>query len=170
MLVDKTGHLALADLGLSAKKPSGVAGGFFKPVCTLLYQAPEQLFQAKGGYDERADIWSFGCILYELLTGRVFFQVARSKDQLVHLILKWFGAEEFDEWEDGKDTDLFRRQQHLLNRHKTVFKNLKSKGIDTDALDLLERMCRLNPERRPTALEVLDHPFLRQEESDVPEA
>lgn len=169
MLVDKSGNLALADLGLSAKKPSGVAGGFFKPVCTLLYQAPEQLFQTKKGYDERADIWSLGCIFYELLTGMVFFRSAKSKDQLVHLILKFFGGEEFDGWDDGRDTDLFRRQQHLLKRHKTVFNHVKTKAIDADAFDLLDRMCRLNPDKRPTASEILAHPFLKVSESETPE-
>jgi serine/threonine protein kinase len=39
---------------------------------TAAYMAPEQ---AKGHpVDKRADIWSFGCVLYELLTGRRAFQ------------------------------------------------------------------------------------------------
>jgi serine/threonine protein kinase len=39
---------------------------------TLQYMAPEQL-QAKEDADSRADIFSFGCVFYEMLTGRRAF-------------------------------------------------------------------------------------------------
>ena len=41
-------------------------------VGTLQYMAPEQL-QGKGEVDQRADIFSFGCVLYEMLSGKRAF-------------------------------------------------------------------------------------------------
>ena len=44
---------------------------------TLQYMAPEQL-QGKEDVDSRADIFSFGCVLYEMLTGKQAFEGANA--------------------------------------------------------------------------------------------
>jgi eukaryotic-like serine/threonine-protein kinase len=50
-----------------------------------LYMSPEQLASARD-VDQRADIWAIGCVLYELVTGRVPFE-AETMPQLCTLIL-----------------------------------------------------------------------------------
>jgi serine/threonine protein kinase len=41
-------------------------------VGTIAFMAPEQLDGRE--VDQRADIWAFGCVLYEMLTGRRAFE------------------------------------------------------------------------------------------------
>jgi Tol biopolymer transport system component/predicted Ser/Thr protein kinase len=51
---------------------------------TAAYMAPEQ---AKGKpVDRRADIWAFGCVLYEMLTGRAAFAGETVSDVLAQII------------------------------------------------------------------------------------
>lgn len=53
---------------------------------TAAYMPPEQ---ARGkNVDRRADIWSFGCVLYEMLTGRQAFAGETVSDILAHVITK----------------------------------------------------------------------------------
>ena len=51
---------------------------------TAAYMAPEQ---AKGRYvDKRADIWAFGCVLYEMLTGKRAFDGEDVSDTLASVL------------------------------------------------------------------------------------
>ena len=86
------GTVKVLDFGLAkALEPTGVASGFSRKdlsmsptittpampqagmiLGTAAYMSPEQ---ARGKtVDKRADIWAFGCVLYEMLTGRRAFE------------------------------------------------------------------------------------------------
>ena len=53
---------------------------------TAAYMAPEQ---AKGKpLDRRADIWAFGCVLYEMLTGRRTFEGEDVTDTIAAVVTK----------------------------------------------------------------------------------
>ena len=59
-------QIQVGDLGSATKAGKGIA--LVEDVGTLLYQAPEVL-GVDSGYDHGCDIWSIGCILFELCMG-----------------------------------------------------------------------------------------------------
>lgn len=79
------------------------------------------------------------------------------------IILKNFGSEEFDDWDQVKSTRLYQDHCYSIKKPKTVWNHLKEKEVDPEALDLLERMCRLDPQKRPSARDLLKHPFFEVE-------
>jgi Tol biopolymer transport system component len=78
---------------------------------TVAYMSPEQ---ARGQtVDKRADIWAFGCVLYEMLTGRSAFGRATTTDTLAALV------ERDPEWSAlpaGLSTNIRRLLQRCLEK------------------------------------------------------
>jgi hypothetical protein len=71
VLLDESEHVYLADFGLTRRLDDGGASADDRSVGTPAYLAPEQL--EGGPIDGSADIYSFGCVLYECLTGEPVF-------------------------------------------------------------------------------------------------
>jgi serine/threonine protein kinase len=76
-LITKTGYLKVADLGLAKRLPALVEVGRGRTEISLLaftmcgtpeFMAPE--FCMSVGYDQGADWWAFGCVLFEMYMGR----------------------------------------------------------------------------------------------------
>lgn len=73
LLITRAGKLKLGDFGLAqvAAETKLTAAG--KTVGSLHYMAPEQI-QGKPPLSHRTDLYAFGCVLYEMLTGHPPFQ------------------------------------------------------------------------------------------------
>jgi serine/threonine-protein kinase len=73
-------------LSLSPTVASPAMTGVGMIMGTAAYMSPEQ---AKGkGVDKRADIWSFGVVLYEMLTGRVLFEGETASEVMAAVIMR----------------------------------------------------------------------------------
>ncbi|CAK7994940.1 Protein kinase [uncultured virus] len=68
ILLFEDGNVKLADFTLSVLK-SHPEDTYSHSVCTLPYRAPEVFLGT--GWSNPIDIWSFGCVIYEILTGEV---------------------------------------------------------------------------------------------------
>ena len=74
ILLDEKGHVKLTDFGLSKILDEDNEKTF--TICgTPQYLAPEVLL--KKGYDKAVDWWSLGCVMYEMLSGRLPFCIKR---------------------------------------------------------------------------------------------
>ena len=78
IFLDKDNNIKLGDFGLS--RELSVESKFaYSHVGTPYYMSPEQIDETK--YNEKSDIWSLGCFLYELAALKPPFQ-ARNQIQL----------------------------------------------------------------------------------------
>jgi serine/threonine protein kinase len=86
LLLDASGVLKVMDFGVA--RPTGAASGLTEVgllVGTPSYMAPEQLFGE--AFDQRADLYAAGVVLFECLTGRLPFE-ASSPVALIARVLR----------------------------------------------------------------------------------
>jgi serine/threonine-protein kinase SRPK3 len=131
---------------------------------TRYYRAPEVIL--KLNYTEKIDIWSIGCILYEIYTGTILFDPDKDKDfsrDFHHLFL-------IEEICGDIPVDLIKK----CPRKKDFFKKSKlncskeRNQIDLDelinkksqlnqlVLSLIKKCLIINPLNRPTIKELID--------------
>jgi cyclin-dependent kinase 2 len=148
--------LKLADFGLSRVYSIPIRP-YTKEVLTLWYRAPELLL-GTNEYSTPVDIWSIGCIFAEMYIKQPLFRGVTEIDEL-NTIFEIKGTPNKDIWFDI---------DKLPNYNLIVFKKYKKqdikdviKNMDEDAIDLFQKMTEYDPNKRITAKDALNHPFLK---------
>eukprot|EP00158_Paraphelidium_tribonemae_P001388 Partr_v1_DN24332_c0_g1_i3_m31943 putative Negative regulator of the PHO system len=158
LLIGSRGELKLADFGLA--RAFGIpVNTFSNEVVTLWYRAPDVLLGSRN-YTTSIDIWSSGCILAEMYTGRPLFPGKTNEDQLLRIFRllgtpnnsTWPRVTEYPEW---KNTWPVYPPQSLESALPTM---------DSQAIGLLKSLLVYQPHLRVGAAEAIKHPFF----DDVP--
>ena len=126
-------------------------------VGTKWYKAPEIIFGNKH-YDKSVDIWSFGCLMAEMFLLEPLFP-GSTDFEMINLIFSFIGFSKEDE-------KVLKPQLHINYREKpdNIFENTFDIA-DKDSIDLMSKMLVANPHKRITVEEILNHPFLKNEDS-----
>lgn len=144
---------------------------------TRYYRAPEIIMGYK--YDDRCDIWSVGCVLYELMTGQLLFDPHKSdrfntnRDH-IHKFISTLGKIPDDLIQKSKyKMDLFKVNGLLKGNAPEIkfvplYELLRYKLKDRESYDdtqifyvtdLMYKMLDYYPHKRPTIKEILTHKF-----------
>ncbi|XP_072277551.1 ribosomal protein S6 kinase alpha-1 isoform X2 [Pyxicephalus adspersus] len=134
LYVDESGNpesIRICDFGF-AKQLRAENGLLMTPCYTANFVAPEVL--KRQGYDEGCDIWSLGILLYTMLAGYTPFANGP---------------------EDTPDEILLR-----IGSGKFTLKGGNWNTVSESAKDLVSRMLHVDPHRRLTARQVLQHEWI----------
>ncbi|XP_030373846.1 cyclin-dependent kinase 1-like [Scaptodrosophila lebanonensis] len=158
LLINRHGRIKVGDFGLARAfcVPIRV---FTHEVVTLWYRAPEILLGSTR-YACAMDIWSIGCIYFEMTTGRPLFAGDSEIDQLF-CIFRILGTPTEDAW-PGLSTlphfkNTFPNWTHRLL--DSLILEVEASCFQESGLDLLKKMVNYAPEKRISAKEMLEHKY-----------
>jgi serine/threonine-protein kinase PRP4 len=175
------GRVVLADWGSAMF--AGAGNDVTPYLVSRFYRAPEVVLGLP--YSHPLDVWSLGCVLFELFTGRVAFP-GRTNNEMLALFqdLKGplpkkmvrrgaFAARHFEgercTFARVTDDPVTGAPMRTLVEAPAVRADVAARlaGADGDPravaalADLLERMFALDPDRRITPRDALRHPFIK---------
>ncbi|KAF8213665.1 kinase-like domain-containing protein [Mycena galopus ATCC 62051] len=121
----------------------------------LFYAAPEVVFPRvsrgeSAPWDQRSDIWSLAIVFHDLVGAQgIFPGLMFNRAELPHFMVSLCGKVP-GPWRDYIDSNVFPEGKGWsLDRTAELWKEI----------ELLRRMMKLDPAERPTAAELLNHPY-----------
>lgn len=154
VLVTRDNKVKLTDFGLT-RQIDAKCHGMSPKVVTLIYRAPELLL-GETKYTKSIDIWSLGCLIYEILTGNQLFNPVHNSDaSQMDAIFRICGSP------DPKlhpNLELF----HSNKIYDNILPDLLSSTLPPEMacfVDIIEKMLYFDPNERISIEEVLENPI-----------
>ncbi|WWC87672.1 uncharacterized protein L201_002563 [Kwoniella dendrophila CBS 6074] len=167
ILVDKHGLIMIADFGLARtwtsteSLPKHLSNEYTNMVVTRWYRAPELLL-GDTHYTPAVDMWSLGCVLGEMYFRHPILSGDSDRDQLYQIFSKCGPLNQvtFPNWDQLPG---FPDNQHHpwdktpMDGH--ILESTPKWGMDRGGADLMIKLLTLDPNKRLTAHDALDHPW-----------
>ncbi|UJR13268.1 hypothetical protein I4U23_000288 [Adineta vaga] len=140
-------------------------------VSTRHYRAPEVILEL--GWSQPCDVWSIGCILFELYLGFTLFQTHDNKEHLA-MMERILGPIPYRMAKQSKKTKYFYHGRldwderssagrYVRDNCKQLRRYMTTDEPDHQQLfELIEKMLEYDPKRRITLAETLEHPFFER--------
>ncbi|OMJ66038.1 hypothetical protein SteCoe_35372 [Stentor coeruleus] len=145
ILISNLEKAVLIDLGTSCIKRDQI----YKYIQSRSYRAPEIVFRIN--YTEKIDMWSFGCILYEMCTGKILFKCEDEKD-LINCISKVLGKPNEKLYlmsENYKSFSRFIQRKALTSIEELMV------GVDEKLIEIVDMCLMWDSNKRLSSAEAL---------------
>ncbi|XP_070702260.1 mitogen-activated protein kinase 15 [Pempheris klunzingeri] len=171
VLLDSDCVVKLCDFGL-ARSLNQVQEDSGNPalteyVATRWYRAPEILLGSTR-YTKGVDMWSLGCILGEMLLGKALFPGTSTINQIEKIMsaIPHPSPEDILAIKSEYGSSVIQR---MLLKPQVPLEDLLQPSVPSDALDLLKGLLVFNPDKRLTAEQALQHPYVARFHSPAKE-
>ncbi|XP_051246390.1 mitogen-activated protein kinase 15 [Dicentrarchus labrax] len=136
-------------------------------VATRWYRAPEILLGSTR-YTKGVDMWSLGCILGEMLLGKALFPGTSTINQIEKIMsaIPHPSPEDIIAIKSEYGSSVIQR---MLLKPQVPLEDLLQPSVPPDALDLLRSLLVFNPDKRLTAEQALQHPYVSRFHSPAKE-
>ncbi|XP_037548895.1 mitogen-activated protein kinase 15 [Nematolebias whitei] len=162
VLLDSDCIVKLCDFGLARSlnqiQEDSVNPALTEYVATRWYRAPEILLGSTR-YTKGVDMWSLGCILGEMLLGKALFPGLSTINQIEKIMsaIPHPSPEDILAIRSEYGSSVIQR---MLLKPQVPLEDLFQPSVPPDALDLLKGLLVFNPDKRLTAEQALQHPYV----------
>jgi CTD kinase subunit alpha len=162
ILVSADGQMKIADFGLARFYAKRRQLDYTNRVITIWYRSPELLL-GETQYGPAVDIWSAACVLVEIFTRHAIFPGDGGEISQLEKIYAVLGTPNRVDWPGLVDMAWFELLRPSAKRANIFAERYKSR-LTPAAFELLEAMFQYDPAKRPSASDVLEHPYFTVEE------
>ena len=164
VLIYEDGTVKVADFGLARTAVCAFDSGITNEVYTLYYRPPEVILG--GRYEDAADVWAVGCVLYDLYATQFLFPGDNENDMMARFWLEFGNLD--SHWPAIINLPNWRPLLIAKSRSSKL-----DRVADKSALRIIRGMLMIDPSKRSRLQDVLKDPYfdsVRVPKNEVHEA